>query len=128
MNLLKYFQISLAFLFHLGHYESIETGMGLGPESFTRGTNNAANLAMLFNNLTRSFLCVSMTLALNNLLRRVVAHSDTIVITSGNRMNLTGCNGLGIVVALVEQTNSFFKNLVSSLGVSIACCITTIGE
>lgn len=43
------------------------------------------------------FLCVSMMLALNNLLRRVVAHSDKIAITSGNRMSLTGCNGLDIV-------------------------------
>ena len=54
-------------------------------------------------------------LALNNLLRRVVAHSDTMVITSGNRMSLTGCKGLGIVGALVEQTNSFFNNLVGSV-------------
>ena len=69
----------------------------------------------LFNNLALSFLCVPMMLGLYNLLRRVVAHSDTIVITSDNRMSLTGCKGLGIVGALVEQTNSFFNNLVGSV-------------
>ena len=56
-----------------------------------------------------------MTLALNNLLRRVVAHSDTTAITSRKRMSFTGCKGLGIVGALVEQTNSFFNNLVGSV-------------
>ena len=56
-----------------------------------------------------------MMLALNNLLRRVVAHSDKIAITCGNTMSLTGCNGLGIVGALVKQTNLFFNNLVGSL-------------
>ena len=54
-----------------------------------------------------------MTLALNNPMRRLVAHSDKMAITSGNRMSLTGYNGLGIVEALVGQTNSFFKNLVA---------------
>ena len=44
---------------------------------------------------TYSFLCVSMRLALNNLLWRVVAYSDIKAITSGNRMSLTGDNGLG---------------------------------
>lgn len=56
-----------------------------------------------------------MTLALNNLLRRVVAHSDMTAITSSDRMSLTGCKGLGIVGALVEQTNLFFNNLVGSV-------------
>ena len=56
-----------------------------------------------------------MTLALNNPMRRLVARSDKIAITSGNRMSLTGDNGLGIVGALVEQTNSFFNNLVGSV-------------
>ena len=51
----------------------------------------------LFNNLALSFLCVSMRLALNNPMWRLVAHSDKMAITSGNRMSLTGCNGLGIV-------------------------------
>ena len=69
----------------------------------------------LFNNLALSFLCVSMTLALNNPVRRLVAHSDKIAITSSNRMRLTGCNGLGIVEALVKQTNSLFNNLVGSV-------------
>ena len=36
-----------------------------------------------------------MTLALNNPVRRLVAHSDKIAITSGNRMSLTGYSGLG---------------------------------
>ena len=54
-----------------------------------------------------------MTLALNNPVRRLVAHSDAIAITSSDRMSLTGYSGLGIVEALVEQTNSFFKNLVA---------------
>ena len=54
-----------------------------------------------------------MMLALNNPARRLVAHSDAMAITSGNRMSLTGCSGLGIVKALVEQTNSFFNNLVA---------------
>lgn len=67
----------------------------------------------LFNNLALSFLCVSIRLALNNPMRRLVAHSDMMAITSGNRMSLTGCKGLGIVGALVEQTNLFFKNLVA---------------
>ena len=56
-----------------------------------------------------------MRLALNNPMRRLVAHSDTIAITSSDRMSLTGCKGLGIVGALVEQTNSFFNNLVGSV-------------
>ena len=55
-----------------------------------------------------------MTLALNNPVRRLVAHSDKMAITSGNRMSLTGCKGLGIVEALVEQTDLFFNNLVGS--------------
>ena len=38
-----------------------------------------------------------MTLALNNPMRRLVAHSDKIAITSSDRMSLTGDNGLGIV-------------------------------
>ena len=38
-----------------------------------------------------------MTLALNNPMWRLVAYSDKIAITSGNRMSLTGCNGLDIV-------------------------------
>ena len=82
----------------------------------------------LFNNLAPSFLCVPMMLGFYNLLRRVVAHSDKIAITSSDRMSLTGDSGLGIVWALVEQTNSFFKNFVSSLGVSIAYCVTTTEE
>lgn len=70
-----------------------------------------------------------MRLALNNPVRRLVAHSDTIAITSGNRMSLTGHDGLGIVsVESNRLMNLLFNNLVSSLGVSIACCITTIGE
>ena len=56
-----------------------------------------------------------MRLALNNPVRRLVAHSDKIAITSGNRMSLTGCNGLDIVEALVKQTSSFFNNLVGSV-------------
>ena len=56
-----------------------------------------------------------MMLGFYNLLRRVVAHSDKIAITCGNTMSLTGCKGLGIVEALVEQTNSFFNNLVGSV-------------
>lgn len=56
-----------------------------------------------------------MMLGLYNLLRRVVAHSDKMAITSRKRMSLTGDNGLGIVGALVEQTNLFFNNLVGSV-------------
>ena len=52
-------------------------------------------------------------LGLNNTVRRLLAWGDKMAITSGNRMSLTGYNGLGIVEALVEQTNSFFKNLVA---------------
>ena len=56
-----------------------------------------------------------MTLALNNPMRRLVAHSDKTAITSGNRMSLTGYSGLGIVEALVKQTNTLFNNLVGSV-------------
>ena len=67
----------------------------------------------LSNNLARSFLCVPTMLGLYNLLRRVVAHGDKMAITSRKRMSLTGDNGLGIVEALVKQTNSLFNNLVA---------------
>ena len=56
-----------------------------------------------------------MMLGLYNPVRRLVAHSDMKAITSGNRMSLTGHDGLGIVEALVEQTDSFFNNLVGSV-------------
>ena len=56
-----------------------------------------------------------MMLALNNPMRRLVAHSDKIAITSSDRMSLTGCKGLGIVEALVKQTNLLFNNLVGSV-------------
>ena len=59
-------------------------------------------------------LCVSMRLALNNPVRRLVAHSDMKAITSGNRMSLTGCKGLGIV-SVKSNRLMFFNNLVGSL-------------
>ena len=54
-------------------------------------------------------------LGLNNTVRRLLAWGDKMAITSGNRMSLTGHNGLGIVEALVKQTNLFFNNLVGSV-------------
>ena len=48
-----------------------------------------------------------MMLALNNPVRRLVAHSDKMAITSGNRMSLTGCNGLGYSERQVKQTYEF---------------------
>ena len=57
-----------------------------------------------------------MTLALNNPARRLVAHSDKTAITSGNRMSLTGDNGLGIVsVKSNRLMNLLFNNLVGSV-------------
>ena len=77
---------------------------------------NSSSETTLFNNLTRSSLCVSMRLALNNPVRRLVAHSDTIAITSDNRMSLTGCKGLGIVsVKSNRLMNLLFNNLVGSV-------------
>ena len=75
---------------------------------------NSSSETTLFNNLTSSFLCVSMMLALNNPMRRLVAHSDKIAITSSNRMSLTGCNGLGYSERQVKQT-LLFNNLVGSV-------------
>lgn len=67
----------------------------------------------LFNNLALPFLMCPCLLGFNNTVRRLLAWGDTIAITSSNRMSLTGDNGLGIVGALVKQTNSFFNNLVA---------------
>ena len=75
---------------------------------------NPSSETTLFNNLALSFLCVSMRLALNNPVRRLVAHSDMKAITSGNRMSLTGCNGLGIV-SVKSNRLVFFNNLVGSV-------------
>ena len=70
----------------------------------------------LFNNLALSFLCVPMMLGFYNLLRRVVAHSDKIAITSSDRMSLTGCKGLGIVsVKSNRLCGLLFNNLVGSV-------------
>jgi hypothetical protein len=68
----------------------------------------------LFNNLARSFLCVPMMLGLYNLLRRVVAHSDKMAITSRKRMSLTGDDGLGIV-SVKSNRLMFFNKLVGSV-------------
>ena len=68
-----------------------------------------------FNNLTLPFFMCPCLLGLNNTVRRLLAWGDKMAITSRKRMSLTGHDGLGIVEALVKQTNSLFNNLVGSV-------------
>lgn len=68
-----------------------------------------------FNNLALPLLMCPCLLGFNNTVRRLLAWGDKMAITSRKRMSLTGDNGLGIVEALVKQTNLFFNNLVGSV-------------
>lgn len=76
----------------------------------------SVRLDSLFNNLTLPFFMCPCLLGLNNTVRRLLAWGDKMAITSGNRMSLTGDNGLGIVsVKSNRLMNLLFNNLVGSV-------------